>query len=132
MFDKLTTLAMATRKMDWLARRQEVLAENIANADTPNYQSKDIKALDFKTVLHETGQSPVLPVATDPHHVVPHLTDPDQVFTQKRVYESSPDGNAVVLEEQMAKLGEAKGAYETASNLFKKQVDMLKLVTNGH
>ncbi len=132
MFDKLTVLAMATAKMNWVAQRQEVLSENISNTDTPGYTPKDLKELDFKTALRDAGQPAVLPVATDPRHIVPKLQDPNTVLTTKKVYESSPDGNAVVMEEQMAKLGEAKGAYDTASTLFSKQVAMLKLVTTEH
>lgn len=36
------------------ARRAEMLAANLANADTPNYKSRDI---DFKTALQSTLQS---------------------------------------------------------------------------
>ncbi|MDA8230557.1 MAG: flagellar basal body rod protein FlgB [Magnetospirillum sp.] len=132
MFDKIDVLAMATKKMDWLAERQEVLAENIANSDTPKYTPRDLKPLDFKSVLQETGQPAVLPVATNPRHIVPQMTDPNVVQTEKKAYESSPDGNAVVLEEQMSKVGEDRAAYEVASTLFQKQVSLLKLVTIEH
>ncbi|MBI5164675.1 MAG: flagellar basal body rod protein FlgB [Magnetospirillum sp.] len=126
MFEKLTLLAMARKKMDWLAQRQEVVAGNIANANTPKFIPKDLKALDFKSVLAETNPA-VRPVATNAAHIVPEMQDPNTVLSQKKTYESSPDGNAVVLEEQMAKLGEAKSAYDTAANLFQKQVRMLRL-----
>lgn len=130
MFDKLTLLAMVRKRMDWIAQRQEVLSENIANANTPRYQPKDLKALDFKTVLNET-QPPVKPVATNPMHIVPEMKDPMREVRQRKTFESSPDGNSVVLEEQMAKLTEGRTAYETAANLFQKQMKMLKLAATG-
>jgi len=133
MFDKLTVMAMATKQMDWVAQRQEVLSENIANIDTPGYVSRDVKAVDFQTVLKATGQAPaVLPVATDPRHIVPRITDPNIVEIQKNKFDASPNGNAVGLEDQMAKVGEGQTTYAQAAALFAKQVSLLKLVTIAH
>ena len=44
----LPVFKMMTTKMDWLAQRQRVLAQNIANADTPGYVPKDLKKIDYK------------------------------------------------------------------------------------
>jgi len=133
MFDKLTVMSMATKAMDWIAQRQEVLSENIANADTPGYTPKDLKALDFKSVLKDTAAPTVLPVATDPRHIVPNtLVDPNTVLTQKKTFETTPDGNGVVLEEQMAKVGDGNASYQQVSALFQKQVALMKLVTIEH
>jgi flagellar basal-body rod protein FlgB len=131
MFDNLTVLSMAKKSMGWIAQRQEVVAENIANANTPAYLPKDLKPLDFKQMVHESGKPPVLPVSTNSMHIVPQLQDPNTIETTKKTYESSPDGNAVVLEEQMAKLGDAKSAYEMAAGLFQKQISLLKLAVSG-
>lgn len=133
MFEDLTVLAMATKKMDWIAQRQEVLAENIANADTPRYLARDLKPLDFKSVLNSSSSpAAVQVVATDPRHIVPEMTDPNEVDTEKKPYESSPDGNGVILEEQMDKVGRSKVDYETVTDLFQKQVKMLNLAITGH
>ena len=40
-----------SERMGWLGARQEVLAQNIANADTPGYRARDIE--DFGTVVEE-------------------------------------------------------------------------------
>ncbi len=40
-------LAMLRERMQWQQARQQVLAENVANADTPDYQAKDLVAPDF-------------------------------------------------------------------------------------
>ena len=39
------------KRLNWLGQRQEVLAQNIANADTPNYRSSDLKPYNFKELL---------------------------------------------------------------------------------
>ena len=131
MYENLTVLSMARKAMDWVAQRQQVLSENIANADSPGYIPSDLKALDFKSVLHSTAAPAVLPVQTDPHHIVPQLMDPNSVISQKRDYESKPDGNAVVLEEQMDKMGESKANYEQVTDLFQKNVALLRTAITG-
>lgn len=125
MFDKLSVIALAKGRMDWVAKRQEVLAENVANANTPKFVPSDVKAFNFKAVLNNTN--PAVQVAvTNPMHVQPVITDPQTVIRDRKDFESSADGNAVILEEQMAKVGEAKTAYETAASLFQKQYKMLR------
>lgn len=125
MYDKLSVIALAKGRMDWVAKRQEVLSENIVNANTPKYVPSDLKGFDFKSVLNQT-QAPVQVAVTNARHVQPVVADPQQVIRDKKTFESSPDGNAVVLEEQLAKMGEAKTAYDTAASLFQKQFKMLR------
>lgn len=125
MFGNLTLLAMAKRQMDWAARRQEVLAENVANADTPGYRPKDAKPLDFKQALQRS--TAVQPAATHPRHVATSpLLDATNIEVVSLPPEASPDGNAVMLEDQMQKVGETRSAYELAATLFQKNIRMLK------
>ena len=56
MLEDLKLFAMAQKTMDWLAKRQEVLAQNIANANTPKYQPSDLAPLDFKNLLEPERQ----------------------------------------------------------------------------
>lgn len=126
MYDKLSVIALATSRMDWVAKRQQVLSENIANANTPKYIPSDLKPFDFKAALAENN--PAIHVAvTNPMHVQPVVTDPSVVVASKKTFESSADGNAVVLDEQMAKLGEAKTGYDVAASLFQKQYKLLNI-----
>ena len=46
--------------------------------------------------------------------------------------QSSPDGNAVVVEEQMMKVGETQMAYAEAAGLYKKMFSMWRTALNGH
>lgn len=124
MYDKLSVIALARGRMDWVAKRQEVLSENVVNANTPKYIPSDLKPFDFKTALSQT--QPVQVAATNPRHLQPAIPDTINVVSQKKAFESSPDGNAVVLDEQMAKIGEAKSAYDMAASLFQKQFKMIK------
>lgn len=125
MYDKLSLLTLAKSRMDWVAKRQEVLSDNIANANTPKFVPSDLKAFDFKEVLHQS-MPPIQLASTNARHLSPELADPRKILQSKKTFESSADGNAVVLEEQMAKMGEAKTAYETAASLFQKQYRMIR------
>jgi flagellar basal-body rod protein FlgB len=48
-------LSMLRTRMQWHQERQRVLAENVANADTPNYRARDLAPPDFESVLQRTG-----------------------------------------------------------------------------
>lgn len=126
MYDKLTLVNLAQSRMDWVARRQEVLSENIANANTPKFIPQDLKPYNFKDALGEAVPSVGIK-ATNASHIVPQMRDEQKVVDSKKTFESSPDGNAVVLEEQMAKVGEAKTSYEMAANLFQRQFKLIRL-----
>ncbi|RAU20182.1 flagellar basal body rod protein FlgB [Paramagnetospirillum kuznetsovii] len=127
MYEDLGIFKMTKAQMDWLAQRQEVLAGNIANANTPRYLPKDLKPLNFKDVLAGSASHPVTAAATNAKHIVPEMgPDPFKAVTQRKTYESTPDGNSVILEEQMAKMGEASTSFNAAANLFQKYQKMLR------
>jgi flagellar basal-body rod protein FlgB len=124
----LKIFKMATTKMDWAAQRQKVLAQNVSNADTPDYKPKDLKALNFKNVLRDEI-APVAVARTNPGHLkgtIPEQ-DPFRSRTLMKSFEESPDGNEVVLEEQMQKVGDTKGEYNTAVQLMQSNLKMLKM-----
>ena len=47
----------------------------------------------------------------------------------RRPYETSPDGNQVVLEEQMIKMNETTTNHNLITQIYKKQLAMFKSVT---
>jgi len=57
--------------------------------------------------------------------------DPFKTVVQRKAFESTPDGNAVILEEQMAKLGESSTAYNTSAALFQKYQKMIRMAVGG-
>ena len=121
---------MSTR-MGWLSQRQSVLAQNIANADTPDYRPKDLKEESFqrmaKGVVGMPERVPVL--KTNQRHLDAGASARLSLNArdQKLPYEESPDGNAVVLEEQTAKAGQTALDHQLVSNLYKKYVGMYRI-----
>jgi flagellar basal-body rod protein FlgB len=115
-----------TERMNWLGAREKVIAQNIANADTPQYQPKDVVPLDFDEHLKKLAA--VEPQRTNPKHLQGTVPPADPVDSkkQKKTYETAPAGNSVVIEEQMMKLSQTQADYSQIVNLYKKHVDMLK------
>ena len=138
----LTVLNAAITKMHWNESRQKVLAQNIANADTPNYTPMDIKPLDFKELL-KSSASP-LPggavsggagggthlATTNPMHISlsggSGSSGSSSAKKEKNPYETSPSGNAVVLEEQLLKMNQNYTDHHLTTAIYQKNIDMLK------
>ena len=124
--NKIPLFASLTRRMDWLNQRQRVLAQNIANADTPGYTAHDLKPLDFRDFLD--GRR-VQMAATDTKHIGFNKRQQGDFRSvkDKETYDTSPDKNTVVLEEQLIQVAESRMDYEMMANLYKKHLGMLKL-----
>jgi flagellar basal-body rod protein FlgB len=125
-FFKIPLFERLTERMAWLGAREKVLAQNIANADTPNYQPKDVVPLDFEGHLQKLAA--VEPERTNPLHMLGTLPAKDPVDSkkQKNAYETAPAGNSVVIEEQMMKMSQTQADYNAMVNLYRKHLDMLK------
>jgi len=97
----------------------------VANADTPGYQARDLKPLSFDDQLR---QSTALRMAvTEPGHLAGTGAGPEAAGTKPVTpWEVSPDGNGVILEQQMTALAETQANYQMATELYRKQIGMLK------
>lgn len=116
-----TLMNMLSGQMRYMTQRQKVLADNIANLDTPGYKANDLKKLNFSDMA--AAESSKLGMARTQHgHISgPHSTGGTYaVQTQDQSFEISPNGNSVVLEEQMAKISDTGAQYQISSSLFRK------------
>ena len=131
---KIPLLEAITRRMSWLGERQSVLAQNVANADTPGYTARDVKAPDFSKLVAGAmaGGAARLPMAvTEPGHIVPVDSSGGFTLVAQKSPERSPDGNAVQLETQMMKVSDTANDYALTTSLYRQQLGLLKLVL-GH
>ncbi|MFN3827078.1 MAG: flagellar basal body rod protein FlgB [Micavibrio sp.] len=115
-------------KMQYLDTRQKVLAQNVANADTPGYVPKDLSKVDFGRVLQDVTKDRNLRVeTTNPMHMPPPNTIEDPKNRgAKLVYEVAPDGNEVSLEEQMVKSSQNTMDYNLMTTLYQKNVNIMR------
>lgn len=126
--NKIPLFGVMLKRLNWLTQRQEVLAQNIANADTPGYRSRDLKAFDFKEVLRTQTRQVNMVRTTDDHLSGQRKRIRD--FSEgedQRSYETAPDGNAVILEEQMVKINETTMNHRLTTELYKKHLGMLRV-----
>lgn len=116
-------------KMRYMDERQGLLAQNIANADTPGYNSQDLTKVDFGAVLKTvTGMNKIRVETTNPGHMPgPNAVDNAKDVKDKVVYEVAPDGNGVIIEEQMVKANQTMMDYNLMTNLMTKQVAMYRM-----
>lgn len=122
---------LMSRKMDWLTQRQDVLSQNVANADTPQYKPHDLKPFSFRDALSDARR--LTPTATNASHLSGTVAQGGSAQEQRdrNPYETAPDGNAVVIEEQMMKVGQNAADYQTVLNLYRKQVTMIRTALRG-
>ena len=125
--------SMIKQRMHWLTERQSVLAENVANADTPRYTARDLKEVPFDKMVEEARGGPgagrVSAYITNAAHIP---TTPSMGLHRADVVrqpdsETTPTGNSMVLEEQMIKVADTQLDYETMTGLYSRSLGLLKL-----
>lgn len=125
----LPTLSALRAKMQWHQERQRVLAENIANSDTPNFRPRDLVEPKFdKNGLPPPG-APMgtLPMArTSTSHMAAIGGGPSFPQDRKGGYETRPAGNAVNLEDEMLKVSQNQMDYAAATSLYSRSLNLLK------
>ena len=123
----LPLFSVLKSRMRWFEERQKVLAENVANADTPRYRTRDLKQLDFNAELNATVQAQVKLSATAPGHMAAPAGETGAHPQRPRGgFETKPSGNAVVLEEEMMKVAQTQMDHQTVTSLYARGLAMLK------
>lgn len=104
------------------AHRQQVLASNIANADTPNYLARDF---DFSAALRQAvsgrGQDSVALTRTSPQHLPGNGESPVRL-AYRQPLQASADGNTVEMDVERAQLAENSLFYEAGTTFLTHQV----------
>lgn len=127
---KLPLFSLVSQRIGWLSGREKVLAENVANADTPNYKARDLKPQDFSKMLTAAGGGArLMPATTDARHFDARVSgagkNPELKDTKT---ESTLSGNTVSLESEMTKVAETAMDYQLITNLYRKQIGFIKAV----
>lgn len=117
-------LSMLKTRLEWAQQRQGVLAQNVANADTPKFRPRDLAPLTFDS---RPAPAQVQLATTESGHL-PGLAGPREGFRTERKggYEVQPTGNAVNLEEEMMKVAANQMDYQAAASLYSRSLALLK------
>jgi flagellar basal-body rod protein FlgB len=119
-------LAMLRTRMAWHQERQRVLADNVANADTPKFKPRDLVPPDLGRTAPAAG--PVALVLTDPMHLSASGAGGGPKFAadSRGRYEVRPSGNAVSLEEEMMKVAANQMDYQMVTTLYSRGLGLIK------
>ena len=113
-------------KMRWHQERQGVLAENVANADTPGYVQRDLKAFQFEADLKSVAT--LTTSATSPNHISVTSGGRDARFgADSAPFEVTPSGNGVTLEDEMMKVSGNDMDYQAVTTLYTRSMRLLKI-----
>ena len=120
-------------RLGQLSERQRLISENIANASTPGYRPRDLDTSSFEHLLaQQSGASTGLQMTrTSPMHMTLGGGTGSASLTSGEDSETTIDGNAVVLEDQMAKAQDTRMQFETGLALYQKGLDLLKMAARA-
>lgn len=124
-----TLFGLLSSKSRWLTQRQTLLAQNVANSDTPGYRPWDMRPAGFDELMRSAGGMPAglsLATTSEAHLGVDVTTG--AAFADRPVdgFETAPAGNAVVLPEQLAKMAHTQLDFELTTNLYRRYVALMK------
>jgi len=122
----LPTLSVLRTKMQWHQERQRVLAENVANSDTPNFRPRDLVEPKFDSTGATGSIGSLAMMRTSGNHITP--SGGTETFEQngKVGFETRPAGNAVNLEDEMLKVSANQMDYAAVTSLYSRSLHLLK------
>jgi flagellar basal-body rod protein FlgB len=115
--------SMLRTRMQWHQERQQLLAENISNANTPEFRPRDLAPLDLAR-----PQTPgaLAVMRTNPLHLAGATTTSAFQLDRKSDLETAPKGNAVRLEDEMLKVAANQMDYQAATALYARGLGLIK------
>ena len=109
-------------------RRAEVLSTNLANADTPNYQARDV---DFRAALGAATPGSLPLAATTPGHIDASAAGTAQALKYRVPMQPSLDGNTVDAETEQAAFAENSVRYQASLTFINAQIRQLRTAITG-
>ena len=124
MFDNIEVMRMAHGLAKHASDRQELVARNVANADTPGYRARDL--VDFQQVYSQDDHGDGMRATR-----AGHLGTSDAAGAAARSIEvpgeASPNGNTVSVEEEFFRAAEIKSQHDRATSIYKTSLDILRV-----
>lgn len=123
------SMVVLKKSLDLRAQKQEVIASNVANAETPGYEARK---MNFEADLRKAIESPQLKGRTsNPKHFPIGSSQVEAVQGSiTKVHDENPlgDGNTVSVDDEMFDMAENQLLFEASTQILKKKLVMLKYV----
>jgi flagellar basal-body rod protein FlgB len=117
----LSLMALATQQAGWLAAREATIASNVANANTPGFEARDVTP--FTSVL---ARSQLAMATTDAAHIQPASMSGERIKAKSgESWDVVYSGNSVNLEQEMMKAGDVNRASALNINIVRAFHQML-------
>lgn len=128
-FDSIPLFSMLRSRLGYLTQRERIVAENVANSDTPGFSPSDLKPFTLPNA------SAGLKLATTTTNAA-HLGGMKRISSSYAAIktpdsETTLDGNQVVLEEQMMKMNEARMNYDAAIGFYQKSMNLMRMAARA-
>ena len=108
-------------------RRVELISQNIANADTPNYKARD---LDFKKLI--AGVEGLKVHATDNrHYEIAQLENTPDGLKFRVPFNSATDGNTVEMSVEQAQYAKATSDYQATLMFLESRISGIRKALRG-
>lgn len=113
---------LAEQRLAWTDARQKLLAQNVANSDTPAYRAQDLTPFAKTLAAASPAGSPVL---TNPMHLAGTAgSGTAQLDVTARPEAKAPDGNAVSMQDELTKIAETDQSQAFVLNLYHSYLGM--------
>lgn len=124
---KLQLLTALTEKMRWHQTRQTLLAENVANAETPGYRGKDLKAFSLDDRMSPLSAATMSTATTQPGHFSVTAGGTGGFDSRElNSFEITPEGNGITLEDEMMKVAGNQVDYQTVTALYTRSLKLIR------
>lgn len=125
--------SMLRERMRWHQDRQKILAENVANADTPGFRARDLRAPNFDRMArgYATATAGASigagPMRTDPRHIQTASSAQTRFDVRRDAgHVATPEGNRVNLEDEMLKVAQNQMDYQAVAGLYQRSLGLIR------
>lgn len=122
------TISLLEKALDYSGVKQNVIAHNIANVDTPNYKAKDVQ---FSSYFQAAVQKELQARRTDKRHIPFHSPDPSIKITTRKNIRYLDNGNSVDMDQEMTELAKNQLYYQAMTDLLNGKLQTLHTVIRG-
>ncbi|MEP2532358.1 FlgB family protein [Shimia sp.] len=122
MFKSLEIFQVSHALATHAAKRQALVAQNMANADTPGYAARDLQPFQVDAGANNSGRA--MRATRDKHFS--GAFDGAVSLASTESLQAAPNGNAVSLEEEMMKAVDVKRQHDRALAIYKSSLNILR------